>query len=182
MNQRFALRLAIGIWAVEAVCFVLDVVVLAVNDLDQLRHAGQWGIAAAMFPTVGAVIASRRPEHRLGWVYLGVGLIGPGYFLRHVAQYTTQGLDSPALPLAILASAGWLGENIGFNLIPTFALLLFPDGGLPSRSWRPAAWGVGVFVALDLLTRMLAPGRRLFSGPSLINPLGVEALAGLSQL
>jgi len=182
MNRRLASRLAIGIWAMELVCFVLDVVVLAINDLDQLRHAGQWGIAAAMFPTVGAVIAARRPEHRLGWVFLVVGLIGPGYFLRHLAQYTSQGLDSPPFSLAILASAGWLGENIGFNLIPTFVLLLFPDGGLPSRRWRPAAWGVGVFVALNLLIGMFAPGRRLTSGPTLINPLGVEALAGFSQL
>jgi uncharacterized membrane protein len=34
---------------------------------------------------------------------------------------------------------GWL-RGLGWILLPTFLLLLFPDGRLPSRRWRTAIW------------------------------------------
>ena len=37
----------------------------------------------------------------------------------------------------------WLGEWVwiaGVGPVGTFGLLLFPNGRLPSRRWRPVAW------------------------------------------
>jgi hypothetical protein len=45
----------------------------------------------------------------------------------------------------------WLGNWAwapGLGLFMTFALLLFPDGRLPSRRWRPVAWLSGASIAI----------------------------------
>jgi hypothetical protein len=45
----------------------------------------------------------------------------------------------------------WLGNwawSPGLGLLMTFALLLFPDGRLPSRRWRPVAWLSGASIAM----------------------------------
>jgi hypothetical protein len=45
----------------------------------------------------------------------------------------------------------WLGNWAwapGLGLLMTFALLLFPDGRLPSRRWRPVAWLSGASIAM----------------------------------
>jgi hypothetical protein len=45
----------------------------------------------------------------------------------------------------------WLGNWAwapGLGLLMTFALLLFPDGRLPSRRWRPVAWLSAASIAM----------------------------------
>ncbi len=54
-----------------------------------------------------------------------------------------------SLPLGALAT--WLAQWIwapGFGLILVFLPLLFPDGSLPSRRWRPVAWLGGLSMGL----------------------------------
>jgi hypothetical protein len=82
---------------------------------------------------------------------------------------------------------GWLGSwpwYIAFGLIITFLLLLFPDGRLPSRRWRPVAWAAGVDIAVLTVWAAFAP--RPFEGPPGMpmpqNPWGIERAAGLFQL
>jgi hypothetical protein len=101
------------------------------------------GIAllAITFPLVGAVVAARRPCNPLGWIFcvigLSYGLTVTGEAYAVYAVRTAPG----ALPGEGLMS--WLGNwawALGLGLLMTFALLLFPDGQLPSRNWRPVAW------------------------------------------
>lgn len=56
------------------------------------------------------------------------------------------------------------------------SLLLFPDGRLPSRHWRPVAAGLAVAIAGFLASAALRPGP--FDEPfqRVINPLGVAGL------
>jgi hypothetical protein len=137
--------LACGLWALV----LLGLVATAwLNHL--LRRAGRpdlaergappvpTALAALSGATVGAVVASRRPSHPVGWLLLGLGLSVPwsdvldGYVdygvltrpgslpaARYLAVY------SPAVFMAGLACAG-------------FVLLLTPSGSLPSpsRRWR----------------------------------------------
>jgi hypothetical protein len=51
--------------------------------------------------------------------------------------------------------------------------LLFPDGRLPSRRWRPLAWAMGMFLAGTLVVGALSPGP-FPEFPSANNPFGVE--------
>jgi hypothetical protein len=98
-------------------------------------------LLAITFPLVGAVVAARRPRNPLGWIFcvigLSYGLTVTGEAYAVYALRTVPG----ALPGGGLMS--WLGNWAwapGLGLLVTFALLLFPDGRLPSHNWRPVAW------------------------------------------
>jgi hypothetical protein len=60
------------------------------------------------------------------------------------------------------------------GLLGTYVFLLFPDGRLPSRRWRPLAWLSGVVIASGSLGVMLSPGP-LDMPRGIRNPFGLEA-------
>jgi hypothetical protein len=59
------------------------------------------------------------------------------------------------------------------GLLGIYLILLFPDGKLPSRRWRPLAWFSGVVMALASLGITFAPGP-LEGHPGERNPFGLE--------
>jgi hypothetical protein len=142
------------------------------------------------FATLGALISSRRPGNVMGWIFLATGVLcGVQMFS---GQYANVALapEGPALPGGALAAwLAMLAQN-SFPVSIIFLVLLFPDGRLPSRRWRPLAWAMGSFVALTLVAGALSPGP--FSEfPSASNPFGVGwaeppefvvAIAGLGGL
>jgi hypothetical protein len=80
---------------------------------------------------------------------------------------------------------GWLGSwpwYIAFGLILTFLLLLFPDGRLPSRRWRPVAWLATALITLQCLWAAFAP--RPLEGPAPMprNPWAIERAEGFFRL
>jgi hypothetical protein len=116
-------------------------------------------LAAVCAATVGAVLASRRPRHPVGWLLLALWLsvmasgllddctaygllVRPGSLpaARYLVVY------SPAVFMGGLACTG-------------FVLLLTPAGSLPSPSprWRWWARAAGVAPAVFLVTVVLAP-------------------------
>jgi hypothetical protein len=64
------------------------------------------------------------------------------------------------------------------GLLGIYLILLFPDGKLPSRRWRPLAWLSGVMIVALSLTEGLAPGPLEDQG-GVRNPFGLEALPWL---
>ena len=138
-------------------------------------------LAIVSASTVGAVLASRRPGHPVGWLLLGLGLsvsagaVADGYApygllarpgARPAAQYVA--LYGPALLAISIACVG-------------FVLLLTPSGSLPSPRWRwwgrvTAAAPVVVVLAVTLLPHPLGPEYQ-----SVTNPLGLGALESLLQ-
>jgi hypothetical protein len=133
-------------------------------------------VAAVSAATVGAVLASRRPYHRVGWllVALGLSLTAWGFTF----SYTRYGLVARpgALPAAGYL-AGFANGGVFINLSLTgFVLLLTPTGSLPSPRWR---WWARVQVAalgVAFLTSALAPMPLYPEYPEIGNPLGVAAL------
>jgi hypothetical protein len=116
--------------------------VLAMNALGG-------GLFALAFAVVGVLVTVRRPSHPLGWIYCLIALSQLiGVFAFQYATYTL--VTRPdALPGGGLAS--WLGQVAwfpGLTLALTFALLLFPNGRLPSPRWRLLGW---VSIALLIL-------------------------------
>jgi hypothetical protein len=146
-------------------------------DLVQLNASAlPWLLALVTAPTVGAVLATRRPRHPVGWLLLGVGtLITISGFVDGYAPYGLlvrpgslpgarwAAIYSPAVTMAAIACLG-------------FVLLLTPTGSPPSLRWRwwarvTAAAPVVFVVSVTLEPHPLDPAFR-----SVSNPLGIEAL------
>jgi hypothetical protein len=125
------------------------------------------------FPIVGAFIASRRPRNPIGWICLADGLLWT--FLGMIGSYGVYGLARPglvALPVAVYALGQWLWvPTVG--LLAIYLILLFPDGRLPSRRWRPLAWLSGVVIVLASVGSGLSPGPIADLG-GVRNPYGLE--------
>ena len=97
-------------------------------------------VAAAV---IGFVLASRRPENRIGWLFLVAGLmLGLSSFS---GQYGLHALVADPGSWPAGRAFAWLSNWI--SAVPAgilaFILLLFPTGYLRSRRWRPAAWFIG---------------------------------------
>jgi hypothetical protein len=125
------------------------------------------------FPIVGALIASRRPHNPIGWILLADGLLWT--FIGMIDYYSIYGVVQPGsvpFPVGIYALSEWLWVP-AVGLVGTFLLLLFPDGRLPSRRWRPLAWLSGVVIVLLSAAILLAPGP-LQSLEGVRNPFGLE--------
>ena len=99
-------------------------------------------------PVAGFVIASRRPENRIGWLFLVAGLgLGLSGFS---GQYALHALIVDHGSLAAGRVFAWLSNWVW--VIPVamlaFLFLLFPTGRLRSPRWRPVGWFVGGAFAL----------------------------------
>jgi hypothetical protein len=127
------------------------------------------------FPLVGALIASRRPQNPIGWICLAAGTI---WMLSNLSiGYGTYGLlaarpSSVPFPAAIGSVGVWMWAPT-LGVLGTYLLLLFPDGRLPSRRWRPLAWLSGAVIVLVSLGTALTPGRLPDLG-GVRNPFGLE--------
>ena len=118
-------------------------------DLSGWHFAGVFEQVVSVSPAVvGFVLASRRPGNRIGWLLLTAGL---GLGLRAFAhQYGLHALVAAPGSWPGGRAAAWLSNWVWVIPIAmlAFVLLLFPDGRLRSRRWRPAAWFVGGAFAL----------------------------------
>jgi len=126
------------------------------------------------FPLVGALIASRRPHNPIGWMCLVVGLFWMLMTLTEV--YSAHGLARPgSVPFPVTIHAllySWLWvPTVG--LLGIFMILLFPDGRLPSRRWRPLAWLSGAVIVVESIAVFLTPGP-LEGLREVQNPFGLE--------
>ena len=150
-------------------------------ELVQLNASGvPFVVAILSASTVGAVLASRRPRHPVGWLLLTLGLsvtvdgVAAGY--AYYGTLARPGALPAALEMAVYdASAGLLVARVCIG----FVLLLTPTGSLPSRRWRWWARLAVVAPVLYVAARALLP--RPLSPPyqSVPSPFAVPALAGL---
>jgi hypothetical protein len=124
------------------------------------------------FPTVGALVASRRPENPIGWIFCVTGLLyGVQAFASGYATYALLG-QSGSLPGGELMAwiSGWIGVPI-LPLAGALLVLLFPNGKLLSRKWQPVVWIAACGSAMLALAAALDPGSLLFQ-LTFDNPLG----------
>ena len=135
--------------------------------------------ASIGFAVVGALVVSRHPRHRLGWLYVGTAVaMATALFVFPYAWYGL--VTAPgAVPGAV--AAGWVSAwvwTLGFSPVVTFGLLLYPDGHLPSRRWWPVAALCAVVLATLTLSAAFLPGP-LLNHPAVDNPLGLPGARGV---
>jgi hypothetical protein len=129
--------------------------------------------------TVGAVLASRRPRHPVGWLLLALALSGVA--TAAAAQYLTWGLlvRPGSLPGARLVARSYLAVGFTALVLIGFVLLLTPTGSPPSPRWR---WWARSMVALPILLLVvvtLAPGRLDPRYQALGGPFDLRGLGGV---
>ena len=180
MSRRATVLVA---WSVCGLCFVLTTLSLLLLALN-LKSPGvhifdYWAedtVLTLAFSTIGAIIVSHRPKHPIGWLFCVIGLLaGIDHFCGEYATYAL--LAHPeALPAG--DAAAWVRSWVWVLYIGVgmFLVLLFPDGRLPSRRWRPFAWSVVSVVFLGAIAVAFSPGPVDGLGP-IDNPLGIELLA-----
>ncbi len=125
------------------------------------------------FPIVGALIASRHPHNPIGWICLADGLLW--MFLGMTDVYSVYGVVQPgSVPFPVVLSGinNWLWVP-AVGLPGTYLLLLFPDGEVPSRKWRPLARLSGTVIIVLSVGVGLTPEPLQHLG-GVRNPFGLE--------
>ena len=133
------------------------------------------------FPIVGALVASKRPGNAIGWLCLAVGLFWMLTVLdeQHRAyERAITGEVTSSVTLDALFEYSWV---LPVGLLGIYMILLFPDGRLPSRRWRPFAWFAGVVMFVICVGFVFIPSP-LQGRPGVRNPLGLEGLAWLADV
>ena len=131
------------------------------------------GVLILAFPLVGALIASKRPKNAVGWLCLAIGLLWTlGGIADYYGYYGAATPGSVPFPVAMAGISNWIWVP-AIGLLGTYVLMLFPDGRLPSKRWRPLAWLSGAVILLLSLGVMLAPGP-LDNLAGVRNPFGIE--------
>ena len=183
MSSRGTSWLAWSLAALSVVMFVGSVALWILahsthvpRSLDaDLTTGGLLGQALFLvFPLVGALIASRRPQNPIGWLCLVDGLLWTTTnMLDYHSLYVMASPGSVPFPVVLAGVNHWLWvPTVG--LLGTYVFLLFPDGRLLSRRWRPLAWLSGVVIVSGSLGLMLSPGP-LDMPLGIRNPFGLEA-------
>jgi hypothetical protein len=179
-----ARRVALVALAACVVMVVPTAALLAIGPgrvLPSDIFAGAGGVAflvlALTFVAVGAVVALRVPENRIGWIFCFTGCWNCVQLFTW--QYADVGLHAHHLPGA--AAAVVVNTIIGeaTSGLLGLTLLLFPDGRLPSRRWRPVLWTLlgGMFLLVAAGT--FRPGRYSQPFASQANPLGLPGARGV---
>ena len=182
MSARAATWMAWSLAGLSLTMFVASIALYALARSAQVPRI--WGADPTVggqliffpflaFPIVGALIASRRPHNPIGWICLADGLVWT--LIEMIDSYTFYGLAEPSsvpFPVAIYALSSWLWVP-AVGLVGTYLLLLFPDGRLPTRRWRPLGWLSGMVIVLLSAVILLAPGP-LQSLEAVRNPFGLE--------
>jgi hypothetical protein len=110
-----------------------------------------WSLA---FAPIGLLILTRRSGNRIGWATLGMAFVISANSITTDLSTVFGGRGTTlGLTLDLLSGLGWL---VWISMFCWF-LLLFPDGHLPSRRWRPLGWVLAVWPPLYLITAGLAP-------------------------
>ena len=150
-------------------------------DAGKLGFEAVMAVAVVLYAGTGHLLMVRRPGNVIGLLLALVGLLLALEMLTE--QYPLYGLVTAPGSLPAARLVGWFGVLVAvlavFLLL--FLVLLFPDGRLPSRRWRPVRTGFLVVMAASVVSQMQA-GQYISGGltdilddskASYPNPLGI---------
>jgi hypothetical protein len=177
MSRRAATWLAWSLWVFGMTIGLLGHLLDTWNNHLNSAAASS-DLALSAFLTVGALIVSRRPANRIGWLFLASALLlafgGAGNLADQYAIYTlvTHPGALPGGAWAVLL--GMIAQIAGFFSLVSFVLLLFPDGRPLSPRWRLVVWAAALYIALTVAAELLNPAPATADGLQVVNPLGLS--------
>ncbi len=185
MSPRAAARLAWLLWAASVALAAGGLVFYGLTYAVELDGGGSrlaeqlFTVSFVAFSTVGALIVSRRPGNAIGWAFLFAGLAWP--MRDFCAGWAVYGLVAHPDSVPGSTLAAWLQAWTwvpSIALTPTFLFLLFPNGRLLSRRWRPVAVLAAVSAGMLIAGAAIVPGP-IDEFPSEDNPFGLAGAAWL---
>jgi hypothetical protein len=170
------------VWSLVGFFLALSAAFVVLSRLngEDIAENLLFSLLYATFAGVGALLASRKPENSLGWIFLWIGI---GANLGNAASsYGVYALRTVPGALPGGEWAAWAGSFLWPTAIVSILLLLvlFPSGRPHARPerWllRAAVVAIG---GLSLGGFVLKPGRLDVAGLDIPNPLGVESLTAV---
>ena len=162
--------------------FVLTIVLTALNGSFQDAFIFVAIVMIVGYTGVGAVLASREPGNRIGWIMITMGL---GFLLTGFTdEYLTYAFVTAPGSLPLISLAAWL-TNWSFILTfgPALLLLaLFPTGQVPSPRWRFLPVITSAAIVVIAVCGMFAPGEIDHEMVHVENPIGIDALGPVIDL
>jgi hypothetical protein len=160
---------------VAAAGLVLTVLSSSTPVPDSWGFPGVTSVFGLTFGSVGLVVARRLPGTVIGWLFLAIG----GLFAVEglIIAYSIAGVLAFPGRLPGARESTWV---LTWIWVPAVLLaagilpLVFPDGRLPSRRWRPALVVCLTSVVVSSVVLSLAPGP-IEQATYVVNPLGIEA-------
>jgi signal transduction histidine kinase len=147
MEARTARRLAHSTWLGTLAIWIGALIFAVATSTAGAIPLVLLGLPMATYGSVGALVARRDPRNPIGWLFsmvalaLALWMFGTAY--AEVGLVGASGIGD--LPGA--TAAAWTGVLALVALLPValpLFLLIFPDGHLRSRRWRPVAWAISL--------------------------------------
>ena len=186
MVQRTASWIA---WSLCGLSLVLTGSGIGLLILLRLSYQGvpvydYWGDAttiAISFSIVGAIIASRRPEHPVGWLFCTIGVLAAVDHL--CGEYATYALLGRSDSLLVGEAAAWVRSWIWSVTggLGVFLLLVFPDGRLPDERWKYFAW-LNAVVAVGGAVALAFSSGPIDGLEPIRNPLGIGSEGDINMV
>jgi len=178
MSGRRTLALILWVLTVSA-CVVALGLIVATRDTPVPTSWGFRGASEAFgltCGTVGAIVAVRRPENLIGWLFCAIGAVFALEGL--INEYVLASVFVVADGLPMTTGLAWLltwlwVPPLGAALV--FLPLLFPTGHLLSPRWRLSAVVGVVGIVGFTLAMALAPGP-IQQATFIVNPLVIPGL------
>jgi signal transduction histidine kinase len=173
-TQRLAAR---GSFAITLASCLGTVVFLAlawnVPKLENEFGFKGYAIAFALvLGGLGLLLADRRPQNPIGWIFCGLGVIAGTMAL--TTEYARWALihDGGRPPGSLYAA--WLQEWVWIPLIVGLGVVgwIFPEGRFLSPRWRTAMVAACVVAAVPMVLNALLPRLTIFAGFD--NPVGLD--------
>jgi hypothetical protein len=137
---RVAASAAAAVLVVLAVSLAgVSVPLYAMTHQNWLVNGGQNISVAVLFSAVGFVVVRRQPRNPIGWILLTAPAslqLLPADAASYALLAYRLGHRLPLGAVALLLEYSWAPASVLLGL----AILLFPDGRLPSPRWRPVLW------------------------------------------